>query len=47
MDATLPDFAPLYAELAAQEPIPAGSVLDSDRVYHRGSGEGWLDDGDV
>ncbi len=47
MDATIPDFAPLYARLADQESIPAGDVLESDRVYHRGTGEGWLNDGDV
>ncbi|WP_222566091.1 phenylalanine 4-monooxygenase [Novilysobacter antarcticus] len=47
MDATGPDFAPIYAKLAAMDPIPAGDVLDSDRVFHRGTGEGWLNDGDV
>jgi len=47
MDATRPDFAPIYAELAAQDSIPAGDVLSSDHVFHSGSGEGWLNDGDV
>ena len=47
MDATRPDFTPYYAELAAQESIPAGSVLGDDRVYQRGNGEGWARDGDV
>jgi len=47
MRATEPDFTPLYAELAAQESIPAGQVLPDDRVYHRGTGEGWANDGDV
>jgi phenylalanine-4-hydroxylase len=47
MAATRPDFTPLYAELARQESIPAGSVLESDKVYNRGSGEGWASDGDV
>jgi phenylalanine-4-hydroxylase len=47
MDATEPDFTPLYAELAKQESIPAGSVLQSDFVYNRGSGEGWAQEGDV
>ncbi len=47
MDATRPDFAPIYAELASQDSIPAGDVRESDRVFHRGSGEGWLNDGDV
>ena len=47
MDATEPDFTPLYAELAKQESIPAGSVLQSDFVYNRGTGEGWATGGDV
>lgn len=45
--ATEPDFTALYAELAAQESIPAGDVRDDDRVFQRGSGEGWATDGDV
>ncbi|MBX3712324.1 MAG: phenylalanine 4-monooxygenase [Lysobacter sp.] len=47
MDATRPDFTPIYARLAAQDSIPAGTVLDTDTVYNRGTGEGWLSDGDV
>lgn len=47
IQATMPDFTPLYARLATQQAIPAGQVLDSDRVLQRGSGQGWLDDGDV
>ena len=47
MDATGPDFAPIYERLARLESIPAGDVLDGDRVYNRGTGEGWLNDGDV
>jgi len=46
-DATRPDFTPYYADLAKQETIPAGEVLPSDTVFHRGTGEGWLTDGDV
>ena len=46
-DATLADFGPLYPELAARETVPAGNVLDSDTVFHRGTGEGWLQTGDV
>jgi phenylalanine-4-hydroxylase len=46
MQATGPDFAPIYARLGNQPSYPAGTVLDSDRVYHRGSGEGWPDDPD-
>ena len=47
MEATTPDFTPLYASLAQQESIPAGTVLDADVVFNRGTGEGWLTDGDV
>jgi phenylalanine-4-hydroxylase len=47
MDATAPDFTPIYARLREQDTIPAGQVLDTDRVYNRGTGEGWLEDGDV
>ena len=47
MRATEPDFTPYYAELAAQESVPAGNVLQSDLVYTRGTGEGWANDGDV
>jgi phenylalanine-4-hydroxylase len=47
MEATMPDFTPIYAKLAQQDSIPAGDVLPTDTVYHRGTGEGWLNDGDV
>jgi phenylalanine-4-hydroxylase len=47
IEATTPDFVPIYAKLAKQDSIPAGDVLDTDTVHHRGTGEGWLDDGDV
>jgi phenylalanine-4-hydroxylase len=47
MNATQPDFTPLYAELAKQESVPAGDVLQSDFVYNRGTGEGWSSAGDV
>ena len=47
MNATRPDFTPLYAQLAKQESIPAGNVLQSDFVYNRGTGEGWATAGDV
>ncbi len=42
-----PDFAPIYSELASAEAVPAGSVLASDRVFTRGTGEGWAEGGDV
>jgi phenylalanine-4-hydroxylase len=47
MEATAPDFTPIYARLAQQGSVPAGEVLASDTVLHRGSGEGWATDGDV
>jgi len=47
MDATSVDFAPIYDELAANQSFPAGEVQASDNVFNRGTGEGWLDDGDV
>ncbi|HEX5664417.1 MAG TPA: phenylalanine 4-monooxygenase [Xanthomonadaceae bacterium] len=47
MEATAPDFTPIYARLAQQGSVPAGAVLVSDTVLHRGSGEGWATDGDV
>jgi len=47
MTATAPDFGPIYARLATLDSYPAGAVLDSDCVFHCGSGEGWLNDGDV
>jgi phenylalanine-4-hydroxylase len=47
IDATGPDFAPIYARLAAQDSVPAGTLLDGDAVFHRGTGEGWATDADV
>ncbi|MGB0133005.1 phenylalanine 4-monooxygenase [Dokdonella sp.] len=47
MDATRPDFLPIYQELAPMESLPAGSVQDEDKVYQRGSGEGWATDADA
>ncbi|MFT4255444.1 MAG: phenylalanine 4-monooxygenase [Pseudoxanthomonas sp.] len=47
MEATRPDFAPVYARLATQPAIAAGELRDGDRVLTRGSGEGWAADGDV
>jgi phenylalanine-4-hydroxylase len=47
MDATRPDFTPIYARLATEPSYPAGSVLETDRVFHRGTGEDWASDGDV
>lgn len=47
MQATRPDFTPVYARLAQQPSHAAGNVLADDVVFQRGSGEGWLADGDV
>ena len=46
MAATKPDFVPYYEQLATQPTIPAGEVLEDDRVITRGSGEGWATDAD-
>jgi phenylalanine-4-hydroxylase len=47
MDATEPDFCPVYERVAHMDALAAGDVLDSDHVVHRGTGEGWASDGDV
>ncbi|ALN60595.1 phenylalanine 4-monooxygenase [Lysobacter yananisis] len=47
MRATEPDFTPIYQRLREHDSIPAGDVLASDAVFNRGTGEGWLTDGDV
>jgi len=47
MDATAPDFTPIYVRLAGREPIAAGAVLADDRVFQRGSGDGWPQDADI
>ena len=47
MDATRPDFTPVYARLAELDSIPAGTVLEADTVHQRGSGEGWPTDADA
>ena len=45
-DATRADFAPIYARLAQRDAHAAGDVLESDKVYQRGSGAGWDDSAD-
>ena len=45
--ATKPDFTPIYARLAQQPAHPAGSVLDSDQVFTRGTGAGWATNADT
>jgi phenylalanine-4-hydroxylase len=42
-----PDFGPIYYDLKGAESIPAGDALVTDRIFQRGSGEGWPNDGDV
>ena len=46
-EATRPDFRPIYERLQALPPVPAGDVLDTDKVFSRGTGEGWVEGGDV
>lgn len=46
-DATRPDFRPIYDQVNVLSAIPAGSILGSDKVFSRGTGEGWSKDGDV
>ena len=46
-EATRPDFTPLYARLAAQPAHAAGDVLAGDRVFHRGTREGWNGEAEV
>ncbi len=40
-EATRADFTPYYEQLRGLPQIPSGAVLPSDRVLHRGTGEGW------
>lgn len=47
MEATRPDFTPIYAGLAGRPSHPAGAVLAGDAVFNRGTGEGWTSEGDV
>ena len=47
MSATRPDFTPIYERVASLPVIPAGDVMESDKVIQRGSGEGWATDADV
>ncbi|PJK09130.1 phenylalanine 4-monooxygenase [Lysobacteraceae bacterium NML95-0200] len=47
MNATHPDFAPIYQRVSTLPAIPAGDVLEGDKVIQRGSGEGWATDADV
>ena len=42
-----PDFGPIYYELKGAEAFAAGAVNEGDKVFQKGTGEGWLQDGDV
>ncbi len=42
-----PDFGPIYYELKGSEAFPAGVVNEGDKVFQEGTGEGWMQDGDV
>ncbi len=47
IEATAPDFTPLYAQLRHAAALPAGRVQHGDCVLHRGTGKGWAEGGDV
>ncbi|HET7223456.1 MAG TPA: phenylalanine 4-monooxygenase [Rhodanobacteraceae bacterium] len=47
MDATRPDFTPIYERLKELPALPAAEVQAGDRVIHRGTGEGWVKSEDV
>ncbi len=47
IDATGPDFTPIYARLAELGSLPAGAVQASDAVLQTGTGEGWPEGADV
>ena len=47
IEATAPDFTPIYERVAAKDSIPAGDVREGDEVIHHGTGEGWATDADV
>jgi phenylalanine-4-hydroxylase len=46
-EATRPDFAPIYAKLATRPTHAAADVLDSDRVFNRGTREGFASNADT
>ncbi|TCV96499.1 phenylalanine 4-hydroxylase [Luteibacter rhizovicinus] len=45
-DATRPDFTPIYNRLADRAPATAGDILSTDRVFTRGTREGWATNAD-
>jgi phenylalanine-4-hydroxylase len=46
-EATRPDFTPIYASLKARMPHAAADVLESDRVFNRGTREGFATNADT
>lgn len=46
-DATRPDFTDYYRALARLPDIGAGDCLEEDQILQRGTGEGWIEGGDV
>ena len=46
-DATRPDFTPIYAKLVDLPERAAGDVLDDDKVFNRGTREGWATGADT
>lgn len=46
-DATAPDFAPLYLQLADAQPWGAGDIAPDDLVLNAGDRQGWADTEDV
>ncbi len=47
MQATEPDFTPIYERLQGAEEVPARETLESDNVIHRGTREGFATDADA
>jgi phenylalanine-4-hydroxylase len=45
-DATRPDFTPIYASLAEGNPVAAADVLGTDKVFQRGTREGFASGAD-
>ena len=46
-EATQPDFVPIYDKLKTQPSFPAREVQDDDKVYQRGTREGFATDADA
>jgi len=46
-DATRPDFTPIYERVRAMPDTRARDVLETDKVFHRGTREGFATDADA